>query len=136
MPIIGGDIGIKSWSFEILVVDDGHGGSTERCEDCVTKQGHDPKEYGTPIFADSECDSAPVCDTCGYVSYIFSPTSYCIGGWIENLEEYIVDPNKVGYHNVDYLDTIADRMRLMNLDSRDDVILELFNTLRANERRL
>lgn len=68
MPVIPGTMGIKSWSYELLVDTDN---ATIVCEDCLRAEGEDPESDAYhPIFADQEWDYAPSCDVCGYVTDI------------------------------------------------------------------
>lgn len=149
MPVLPGDMGIKSYSYEIVVLSDGTN-SWECCENCVALLGGDPTQSKTtikteeaqetqvevsPIFADTEMDREPFCDSCGYTSYIFSPTADCIDNWVALFESYLTEAPRTK-HNLEYLDSVADRMKTMNLDLEDETCLYLFRKLRANEIRL
>lgn len=143
MPVQLGDVGIKSWSYEIVVVSDGTN-SHEECEDCLIKAGYDPSKAEDkglsfhPIFADTEMDRNPSCDNCHYTSFIFSPTAECIEDWVEQLESYLREPRLEdrARRNTDYLDQVAERMSYMHLDPEENKVGELYRELRENEEKL
>lgn len=127
MPVIPGTQGIKSWSYEILVISDGVD-SSELCEDCVVALGGDPTLSETylmsgndnfngdyqlqPIFVSTEMDREPTCDRCGNISFIFSPTSECMNEWHDMMEAYLTDRHRV--FNTDYLDDVADNAKWLH----------------------
>jgi hypothetical protein len=133
MPVVPGDQGIKSWSYEILIGGDGVD-SWEICEDCIRKQGEDPDdEKYTPVFADSEWDRNPRCDECGYVTFIFSPTGECIDDWTESLREYIVQSDlEREKRNRDYLDRVAENANWLG-DETINVVASIYRDVRKRE---
>lgn len=142
MPVYPGDMGIKSWSYEILVVSDGVD-SWEECEDCILESGGDPEEASTymelpsgytlvelvPITADTELDRNPRCEKCGYVSFIFSPTAECIDEWNNQLLDYV----RNGRGDKEYLDRVAEQMPWVNGDDLDEMTVEMYREHRQNE---
>jgi hypothetical protein len=145
MPVVPGDMGIKIWSYEILVVSDGVD-SIEMCEDCITNAGGDHTKsetylmngddqgvrYLQPIFAGTEMDRAPSCDQCGRWSMIFSPTAECMNDWHEDIEEYLVNLDR--QFNTDYLDDVADNAKwLHGYSEAEERTFELYRMRRKAE---
>ena len=60
--------GIMPFAYDLVVTDDGR----MICEDCAAEVGIDTwnDESVSPVFADSDWDSYPTCDVCGFVSDI------------------------------------------------------------------
>lgn len=147
MPVIPGTQGIKSWSYEILVVSDGTD-SIEVCENCIRNAGGEPtvettyimhgddqgERYLTPIFASTEMDRNPICDWCGYTSFIFSPTAECMDAWHEQIEAYIVERRYPERYMTDYLDRVADNAKwLHGYSEAEERTFELYRLIRKNE---
>lgn len=143
MPVIPGTMGIKSWSYEILVVSDGDD-SWELCENCITDLGGDHtlertyimdgdnqgEVYLYPVFASSEMDRNPSCDRCGKWSMIFSPTAECMNAWHEMMEEYVIDRSG----NENYLDDVASNAKWLNgYSEAEERTFELYRLIRKAE---
>lgn len=127
MPVIPGDMGIKSWSYEIVVVGDGVD-SWELCEDCAKEDGFEPdSDAVTPIFADTEMDRNPHCDNCHYTSFIFSPTAECVNNWTEMLYEYCL----TRWGDTDFLDRVSEQMYFVTDDPLDLATMELYDQVRV-----
>jgi len=63
MAITYGRYGLKCYSFDAVI----HGDCTVLCVSCLPDGISPNADDCSPIFADSEWDSYPVCDKCGRV---------------------------------------------------------------------
>lgn len=128
MPVIPGDMGIKSFSYEILIDEDGE----EVCENCLKGWDIDPEsETLTPIFASTEMDRNPTCSECGYVSFIFSPTNECMNEWVRQISDYLV----TGKGSRDYLDRVSEQsFWLFGWEKNDEMIFRLYERRREIEK--